>query len=187
MAMVDAIKSLPGADPDRASLTVALQAARDQLVCADHALSDPSDCTVSGIATAVPSALLPSRRSRTSARKVKCPTSRYPAHPTSERPLTSQNIIGLAIEIQTQLPASATHSHSGQRNQVLQLMRTEPHRPWHARELATALAYAQHGSFCVQLGRWAREGLLDRTADATYRLAPDCLPPEASPTDSQCP
>ncbi|MGW7005357.1 hypothetical protein ACWGCW_21750 [Streptomyces sp. NPDC054933] len=40
-----------------------------------HILPDPSDRTASGIADAVASTLLPSRRSRTSARKVKCPTS----------------------------------------------------------------------------------------------------------------
>ncbi|MEV6536968.1 IS4 family transposase [Streptomyces sp. NPDC051639] len=176
-AMVEAVESVPGADPDRASFTVALQAARDQVIRADHILPTSSGFTTSGISTAVRSALLPPRRARTSARKVKCPTSRYPANPTSEHPLTSKNVIGLAVEIRAHPTSSAGHGRSGQRNQVLQHMRTSPHRPWHARELATALALTHYDSFCVQLSRWTREGLLEKTANATYKLAPECLLP----------
>ncbi|MFE7707809.1 IS4 family transposase [Streptomyces sp. NPDC057486] len=182
-AMAEAVESVPGVDPDRASFTVALQAARDQVVRADYVLPTSSNRTP--ISTAVLSALLPPRRPRTSARKVKCPTSRYPANPTSEHPLTSQNVTSLAVEIHTQPPSSAAHGRSGQRNQVLQHMRTSPHRSWHARELATALDFTHYDSFCVQLGRWTREGLLEKIANATYKLAPECLPPQASPTDSR--
>ncbi|WP_351229049.1 IS4 family transposase [Streptomyces sp. NPDC002133] len=186
MAMADAVESVPGTDPDRASFTVALQAARDQLIRADHVLPTPSNRTASGISSAVLCALLPPRRSRISARKVKCPTSRYPANPTSEHPLTSQNVSSLAVEVHTEPSSSAAKGRSGQRNQVLQHMRTAPHRSWHARELATALDFSHYDSFCVQLGRWTREGLLEKIANATYRLAPDCLPPQL-PTDSRRP
>ncbi|WP_326608138.1 IS4 family transposase [Streptomyces sp. NBC_01800] len=185
MAMAEAVESVPGTDPDRASFTVALQAARDQVIRADHVLPSPSSFATSGISIAVQSALLQPRRARTSARKVKCPTSRYPANPTSEHPLTSQNVTSLAVEIHTQPPSSAAHGRSGQRNQVLQHMRTSPHRSWHARELATALDFTHYDSFCVQLGRWTREGLLEKIANATYKLAPECLPPQASPTDGR--
>jgi hypothetical protein len=148
MAMAEAVESVPGADPDRASFTAALQAARDQVIRADHVLPAPSSLPASGISTAVLSALLPPRRSRTSARKVKCPTSRYPAKPTSEHPLTSKNVTILAVDIHAQAPSSAAHGRSGQRNQVLQHMRTAPHRSWHARELATALDFT-HYELCV--------------------------------------
>lgn len=97
--------------------------------------------------------------------------------------MTSQNVTSLAVEIHTQPPSSAAHGRSGQRNQVLQHMRTSPHRSWHARELATALDFTHYDSFCVQLGRWTREGLLEKIANATYKLAPECLPPQAPPTD----
>jgi hypothetical protein len=187
MAMAEAVESVPGADPDRASFTVALQVVRDQVIRADHVLPAPSNHTASGISTAVLSALLPPRRSRTSARKVKCPTSRYPANPTSEHPLTSQNITILAVEIHTQPPSSAAPGRSGQRNQVLQHMRTAPHRPWHARELASALGFTYYDSFCVQLSRWTKEGLLEKISNATYKIAPDCLPPEPSSTDRHHP
>ncbi|MGW0093874.1 transposase [Streptomyces sp. NPDC003328] len=185
MAMVDTVESVPGADPDRTSFTVALQAARDQLIRADHVLPNPSDRITTGISAAVLSALLPPRRSRTRACKVKCPTSRYPANPTSDHPLTSQNVTGLAIETLTHSTSSAAGGRSGQRNRVLQHMRTAPHRSWHARELATALDFTHYDSLCLQLGRWTREGLLEKIANATYRLAPDCLPPQPSP--SECP
>lgn len=145
------------------------------------------DRTASGISTAVLTALLPPRRSRISARKVKCPTSRYPANPTSEHPLTSQNVTSLTVEIHTEPPSSAVNGRGGQRNQVLQHMRAAPHRPWHARDLATALGFTHYDSFCVQLSRWTREGLLAKTANATYRLAPDCLPAQPPPTDSRRP
>lgn len=56
-------------------------------------------------------------------------------------------------------------------------MRTSPHRSWHARELAAALTLTHYDSFCVQLSRWTREGLLEKTANATYKLAPECLLP----------
>ena len=39
-AMVDAAESVPGTDPDRASFTVALQAARDLVVCTDGVLPE---------------------------------------------------------------------------------------------------------------------------------------------------
>lgn len=41
-----------------------------------------------------------------------------------------------------------------------------------------------YDSFCVQLGRWTREGLLEKIANATYKLTPECLPAQPSPTDS---
>lgn len=106
MAMVDTVESVLGVDPGLASCTVALQAARDQLICVDHVLLTPSNGTGHGISIAVPSALLPTRRSRTSARKVKCPTPRYPANPSSEYQLAGQKVARLAVEIHTEPPSS---------------------------------------------------------------------------------
>ncbi|MEU2874671.1 IS4 family transposase [Streptomyces olivoreticuli] len=192
-AMVDAVESAPDTDPDRASFTVALQAACDQLVCANHVLPEATADTATGtIATAILAALLPRRRPRTSARKVKSPTSRYPANPTTEHPLTSQKIARLDIEIahaalRTSTPASPTSDSGGRRNHVLQLVRTAPHRPWHATELAQALGSANYRSICAQLGYWAREGLLQKTARATYTLAPAWIPHDQGDIHSQHP
>ncbi|MEU6557289.1 IS4 family transposase [Streptomyces sp. NPDC046915] len=180
MAMADAVESLPGIDPDRASFTIALQAARDEVIRADHILPQQQQASTKGMATAIRASLLPPRRARTSARKVKCPTSRYPAHLTSGHPLNSQNVTRLALALRAQPPSTAAAGHGGQRNKVLQIMRTTPDRIWHARDLANELGITSYDSFYVQLGRWTREGLLDKIANATYTLATDWLPTSPS-------
>jgi hypothetical protein len=77
MAMVTAVETRPGTNPDRASFTTALEAARDQVTAAQGVCpAGPADLT-SVIGRAVLATLLPARRLRYSARKVKCATSRY--------------------------------------------------------------------------------------------------------------
>ncbi|MGW7825226.1 IS4 family transposase [Streptomyces puniciscabiei] len=185
-AMVDATESAPGTDPDRASFTVALQAARNQLINASGVLpADRAADTTSVLTNAVLTALLPRRRPRMSARRVKCPLSRYPLSPTECRPLTSQNITHLAISIHsptdTHLPSKGTGAaartpttalaRTGTKDRTLQLLRTDPHRTWRVREIANALQYPNFHSLCAQLSRWAREGLLHKPDHGTYRLA----------------
>jgi hypothetical protein len=76
MAMTAATGSA-GADPDRASFTAALESAREQVITARgiEAPADPGD--IGRIGRAVVAGLLPARRARYSARKVKCSTSRF--------------------------------------------------------------------------------------------------------------
>ena len=74
-AIVSAIESQPGIDPDRASFTTALETAKDLLITATDD-TDGSDL-VGRIGCAVLTDLLPPRRPRTSVRKVKSPLSRY--------------------------------------------------------------------------------------------------------------
>ncbi|MGM1058489.1 transposase domain-containing protein [Saccharothrix sp. Mg75] len=70
--MVDAAESRPGTDPDRCGFTIALHAARDQVVQAAGIVSD--DTGHAGvIARRVLAALLPSRRPRVSTRSPRCP------------------------------------------------------------------------------------------------------------------
>src|SRR5262249_12198981 len=77
MAMTAATGSVPGTDPDRASFTAALEAAREQVITA-RGIEVPGDPDDTGrIGRAVLACLLPARRARYSARKVKCSTSRY--------------------------------------------------------------------------------------------------------------
>ena len=90
MAMVTAIETRPGTDPDRASFTTAIQAAQDQLTAARGVCPDGPVDLPGAIGRAVLATLLPARRPRYSARKVKCATSRYlnrddgrPAHPAA--------------------------------------------------------------------------------------------------------
>ena len=89
-AMVTAVESRPGTDPDRASFTTALETAKDLLVNAVN-VTDDTDL-VGRIGRAVLAGLLPPRRPRTSVRKVKSPLSRYnkkdPYRPERSTPIT---------------------------------------------------------------------------------------------------
>jgi hypothetical protein len=187
-AMTDAVESVPGTDPDRASFTVALEAAREQVIKADGVLLEsPNAADSSAIGPAVLDALLPKRRARVSARRVKCVMSRYAAKPDSpdERPLTSTDITHLDIGIH-QVPSSTddpqTSDHeqtaptptarNGRRDRTLQLLRTDPDRTWRPREIAEILNVSHYRSLSAQLGNWVKEGLLRKVGRGAYALAP---------------
>lgn len=64
-------------------------------------------------------------------------------------------------------------------------MTADTDRPWTALDLAQQLGINGEkpvNSLSVALGRWARQGLLERTARATYRLTrPDTWTPAPNP------
>lgn len=64
-AMTDATDSQPGIDPDRASFSIALHAARDQLVLAAGIITDTVITLTSAIGTLILANLIPNRRIRT--------------------------------------------------------------------------------------------------------------------------
>jgi Insertion element 4 transposase N-terminal/Transposase DDE domain len=78
-AMVDATDSRPGLDPDRASFTTALNAARDQIVHAANVITDTVIDLVGAIGEHVLANLLPNRRIRTKTRMIKRSNSKYQA------------------------------------------------------------------------------------------------------------
>jgi hypothetical protein len=85
-AMVDATDSRPGLDPDRASFTTALNAARDQIVHAAGVIADTVIDLVGVIGERVLANLLPDRRIRTKARMIKRSNSKYQARgPNADR------------------------------------------------------------------------------------------------------
>jgi hypothetical protein len=94
-AMVTAIESVPGTDPDRAGFTTALQTATQTLIQADGVLTCHGD-PAGRIGRAVLDDLLPPRRPRVSARKIKSPLSRWnntdPHRPARSTPITSLTI-----------------------------------------------------------------------------------------------
>lgn len=96
-AMRDAVETVRGTDPDRASFTAALTAAVDQIVTAANVTSN--SLPGNNIASTVLRNLLPARRLRSSARKVKCPMSRYGNPPTGTRPTSSQTVTRLQISM----------------------------------------------------------------------------------------
>jgi hypothetical protein len=78
-AMTDATNSMPGIDPDRASFTTALHAARDQLIQAAGVIADTVIDLVGAIGRLILDNLMPARRLRTNTRTVKRAISKYNA------------------------------------------------------------------------------------------------------------
>jgi hypothetical protein len=69
--------TVPGTDPDRASFTIALQAARDQVIQAANVIAGETIDLAGTIGRHILDNLLPARRLRVSPRAVKRPLSRY--------------------------------------------------------------------------------------------------------------
>jgi hypothetical protein len=174
-AMCDAAESRPGTDPDRASFTIALQAAADQIVNASNIVG--SDDSGAGIARAVLGGLLPARRPRISARKVKCPMSRYGTTPHETRPLTSRSLTHLditvlaAAEQPAALPPSPTDT--GRRSQVFRLLAAaDPDQDWSPRQIADALKIDHIRSLSAQMSQWITQKFLITSGHGRYRLHP---------------
>ncbi len=101
-AMVTAVETVPGTDPDRASFTIALETAKQTLTAAEGVVTADADPT-GRIGRAVLNALLPPRRPRVSARKVKSPLSRWnKADP--HRPARSTAVTALTITVSDPQP-----------------------------------------------------------------------------------
>jgi hypothetical protein len=77
IAIADATITAPGTDPDRASFTIALQAARDQVIQAANVIAAETIDRAGSIGRHILANLLPARRLRISPRAVKRPLSRY--------------------------------------------------------------------------------------------------------------
>jgi transposase IS4-like protein/DDE family transposase len=77
IAMTDATGSRPDIDPDRAGFSVALHAARDQIITARSVIAGTHIDLVGAIGAQVLASLLPARRARACPRTVKRPLSRY--------------------------------------------------------------------------------------------------------------
>jgi hypothetical protein len=96
-AMTDATDTRPGSDPDRASFTIALNAARDQVVQATGVIADTLLDLVGQIGRHVLANLLPKRRIRLGPRAVKRATSKYPAKGLNINRTTYQATIHIHI------------------------------------------------------------------------------------------
>ena len=115
-AMVTAVESRPGTDPDRASFAAALHTARDLITQAANIIDDQAD-PIGAIGRAVLDDLHPPRRARTSVRKVKSPLSRYnkkdPYRPEHSTPITGLTLIISEPETKdsTREPKCSTTAH----------------------------------------------------------------------------
>jgi hypothetical protein len=168
MAMVTAIETCPGTDPDRASFTSAIEAAKDELTAARGICPDGLP---GAIGRAVLATLLPARRLRYSARKVKCATSRYlnrddgrPAHPAA---ITA---IGIAISTPpVDLKPGRTRRERNtpprprpprpptRREQITAVITSHPPRDWSGHDLAVLLGVKPRNM--LELPRAFRTGI----------------------------
>ena len=98
IAVTDAIATVPGTDPDRASWKTAVQTARELVTTATGILPAGSTGLAGDIGRAVLASLHPPRRPRVCARKVKSPLSRWKTHPPG-KPRTSQPITSITTNI----------------------------------------------------------------------------------------
>jgi hypothetical protein len=137
------------------------------------------------IGCAVLAALLPARRPRYSARKVKCSTSRY-LNRDDGRPAASTAVTAIDIVISTppidirprrgDRSAPRPSQPATRRQRVTAIMSTGPRRPWSGAELAAHLQVKPR-NLLTQLAEWTRFGFLTRTGAGTYTLAAPATPP----------
>lgn len=170
-AMVEAVETAPGTNPDRASFTLALETVKDQLIAAADVLPDSGP---GRITSALLHHLLPPRRPRVNPRRVKCPISRYAAPPSQAQVLGATPITIIAVTIHS----SARSGNDGRRDRTLQLLRTGPLRTWRTCEIARGIGLDDAQGLRAELGRWVREGILRRTARGIYVLEPEWITPE---------
>jgi Insertion element 4 transposase N-terminal/Transposase DDE domain len=196
MAMTAAAEAA-GADPDRASFTVALESAREQVITA-RGIEDPGDpAGIGRIGRAVLAGLLPARRARYSARKVKCSTSRYHVR-DQDRPELPTRVTRVQITIiapPPDRPAARPRSRKDQppgprqprpdtrRDQVTRIMASQPGRDWAGRDLAALLGIKPR-NMLTQLAEWTRLGFLAKTGPGRYGL-PGPPPASAAPAGGQ--
>jgi hypothetical protein len=192
MAMTAAADAA-GADPDRASFTAALEAAREQVITA-RGIEDPGDPGDTGrIGRAVLAGLLPARRARYSARKVKCSTSRYHLRDQG-RPELPTRITRVQVTIiapPPDRPAARPRGRKGQppgprqprpdtrRDQVTRIMASQPGRDWAGHDLAALLGIKPR-NMLTQLAEWTRLGFLAKTGQGRYALPEPSGPVPAS-------
>src|SRR3954469_22362179 len=180
MAMVTAVEPRPGTDPDRASFTTALEAAREELTAARGICPDGPADLPGAIGRAVLATPLPARRARYSARKVKSATSRY-LHREDGRPGLPTAITAIDIAVRTppidlhprprRNPSTPSRPQPAtRRHRVTAIMNAYPSRGWTGRELAQQLQVKPR-NMLTQLAEWTRLGFLARTGAGTYTLA----------------
>jgi hypothetical protein len=135
-AMVTAVETMPGTDPDRAGFTIAVEAARDTLTTTTGLTpttkpDTPGQIDLAGhIGAAVLAGLLPPRRLRFSVRTVKCGISRYHSWNTDNRPPTSTNITAINITVnQPPPPRPPKTSTTGQQPAQPAPSQTAPPHP----------------------------------------------------------
>ena len=105
-AITDAVQTMPGTDPDRASYQTAVETAQD-LVTGARNITGPDGDLAGDIGRAVLANLHGPRRPRVCARRVKSPLSRWNKHPEG-KPRTSQRIATITTQLHARHTPTAT-------------------------------------------------------------------------------
>ncbi|MCE6996219.1 hypothetical protein LZG04_15645 [Saccharothrix sp. S26] len=180
--MVDAAESRPGTDPDRCGFTIALHAARDQVVQATGIIGGSNE-KPGIIAHRLLAALLPPRRPRVSTRKVRSPISRYSERRDDGRPDRSRAVTALDIGVleppdpQPALPAASrddrnTTPAERRRHRILVLLQENPTRLWRPHDIAVHFGDITLDTMYRQLSRWADSGLIHKIGPGLYAATP---------------
>jgi hypothetical protein len=96
-AVTDAVETVPGTDPDRASYQTAVETAQALVIQARNIVTGAEDIA-GAIGRAILASLHGPRRPRVCARRVKSPLSRWNKHPPG-KPTTSKQITSISTEI----------------------------------------------------------------------------------------
>jgi hypothetical protein len=107
IAITDAVETVPGTDPDRASYQIAVETAQNMVIQARNVITGADDLA-GAIGRAILANLHGPRRPRVCARRVKSPLSRWNKHPPG-KPRTSQRITKITAEIHSRHEPAATH------------------------------------------------------------------------------
>jgi hypothetical protein len=107
IAITDAVQTVPGTDPDRASYQIAVEIAQNMVTNA-AGITGPGHDLAGDIGRAVLANLHGPRRPRVCARRVKSPLSRWNKHPPG-KPRTSKKITAISAEIRRDHKPGATH------------------------------------------------------------------------------
>ena len=194
--MVTAAESA-GHDPDRASFTTAMEAAKDQLTAAHGVADSGGPADTGAIGRAVLDGLLPARRLRFSARKVKCATSRYhirDAERGQDRPCQSVAITRVQVTIRVppaDRPAVRTSRPvPGRSARAAEETRLPASWPASPARTGPAANWSRLGlkppNLLTQLAEWTRLGFLSKTGRGRYAL-PRPAAPDGTATDSAGP
>jgi hypothetical protein len=106
IAITDAVATVPGTDPDRASYQIAVHTAQTLVTGARNVITGAADLA-GDIGRAVLASLHGPRRPRVCARRVKSPLSRWNKHPPGKPP-TCQRITKITITASQDHPPAAT-------------------------------------------------------------------------------
>ena len=198
MAMIAAAESA-GADPDRASFTIALEAARDQVTQPAASRTPQTRPTPAGwpcrpgrLAARPPPAL-----QRPQGQMLHLPLPRPRRERGQDRPCQSVAITRVQVTIRVrprtvpprvppanQPPGTRPLCPGSRRDQVTRIMASQPGQDWSGED--SPPAGVKPPNLLTQLAEWTRLGFLSKTGRGRYTL-PRPAAPDGAATDSAGP